>query len=46
MRSVQTRTGAGFVLVVLTAFCAVAQQPAATAKNSIPGMFSGRMTRL
>ncbi len=41
MRSVQTRTGAGFVLVVLTAFCAVAQQPAATAKKLDSGYVLG-----
>ena len=33
MRSVLTKTGAGFFLVVLTAFCAAAQQSAGTAKK-------------
>jgi polysaccharide export outer membrane protein len=41
MKSVLTKTGAGFFLVVLTAFCAAAQQSAETAKKLDSGYVLG-----
>ena len=41
MRSIRTRTGAGFVVVLLMAFCALSQQPTSTGKKINSGYVLG-----